>query len=156
MALATLGARDPSRFLFLFRGDVSFLVEVRGRLLFVDHEVAAVEVLDALSDWSVQAEVIVDAPCPSGSKKDAAGPLEDGDRGESHGGGRGREDLLGAWSKVTLALTAAGGVEDEEEVVAGSTRELAMPAFPLLKGVNALLNQSSKTLTATNRHILGG
>ena len=63
---------------------------------------------------------------------------------------------VGAWSKVTLALTAAGGAEEEEEVVAGSTRELAMPAFPLLKGVNALLNQSSKTLTATNRHILGG
>ena len=63
---------------------------------------------------------------------------------------------VGAWSKVTLALTAAGGAEDEEEAVAGSTRELAMPAFPLLKGVNALLSQSSKTLTATNRHILGG
>ena len=63
---------------------------------------------------------------------------------------------VGAWSKVTQALAAAGGAEEEEEVVAGSTRELAVPAFPLLKGVNALLNQSSKILTATNRHIFGG
>ena len=66
---------------------------------------------------------------------------------------------VGAWSKVTQALAAAGGAEEEEEeeeVVAGSTREQAVPAFPLLKGVNALLNQSSKTLTATNRHMLGG
>ena len=57
---------------------------------------------------------------------------------------------------MTLALTAAGKAEEEEEVVAGSTRELAMPAFPLLKGVNAPRNQSSKILTATKRHILGG
>ena len=63
---------------------------------------------------------------------------------------------VGAWAKVTLALTAAGKAEEEEEVVAGSTRELAMPAFPLLKGVNPLLNQSSKILTATKRHMLGG
>ena len=61
-----------------------------------------------------------------------------------------------AWSKVTLALTAEGRAEEEEEVVAGSTRELAVPAFPLLKGVNALPNHSSKILTATKRHILGG
>ena len=63
---------------------------------------------------------------------------------------------VGAWSKVTPALTAAGGAEEEEEVVAGSTRELAVPAFPLLKGVNALPNQSSKILTATKRHMLCG
>ena len=63
---------------------------------------------------------------------------------------------VGAWSKVTPALTAAGRAEDEEEVAAGSTRELAVPAFPLLQGVNALPNQSSKILTATKRHMLGG
>ena len=63
---------------------------------------------------------------------------------------------VGTWSKVTQALAAAGRAEEEEEVVAGSTRELAVPAFPLLKGVNAQLNQSSKILTATNRHIWGG
>ena len=67
---------------------------------------------------------------------------------------------VGAWTKVTLALTAAGKAEEEEEeeeeVLVGSKRELAMPAFPLLKGVNALPSQSSKILTAIQRHIWGG